>query len=233
MDVSSVDCYCQLQALSAFHAGSRLAFRMISFSSLVALVISCSSAATACRFPGCVSCEPSRASLLITYSSGSIVPKGSASICTRYALFASWSLELCTAPKAHFIVRPGGNEPMPCFKISRTRLMSNVDGRVGQSSPSRCGQWLARSFQVVEPVEAYAPIERAAAGDRQGRPARRAHSLCGSNKESHRDEDRPMCLLVWPRVQQRESGEALGACAAMPGLDQSFIEIVHAWPESW
>jgi hypothetical protein len=39
-------------------AGSRLAFRMISFNSLVALVISCSSAATAWRFPGGATREP-------------------------------------------------------------------------------------------------------------------------------------------------------------------------------
>jgi hypothetical protein len=38
-------CYYQSGAFSS-HVGSRLALRMISFSSLVALVISCSSAAT-------------------------------------------------------------------------------------------------------------------------------------------------------------------------------------------
>jgi hypothetical protein len=43
-------------------------------------------------------------------------------------LGASQSLELCAAPKAHFIVRPGGTEAMPFFKISRIGLMSSVDG---------------------------------------------------------------------------------------------------------
>ena len=30
----------------------------------------------------------------------------------------------CASPRAHCIVRPGGNEAMPCFKISRIGLMS-------------------------------------------------------------------------------------------------------------
>ncbi len=53
---------------------------MISFNSLVALVISCSSAATAWRFPGGAAREPSRSSTLITYSSGSMAPKVAAGI---------------------------------------------------------------------------------------------------------------------------------------------------------
>jgi hypothetical protein len=64
--------------------GSRLSLRMISFNSLVALVISCSSTATAWRFPGGAAREPSRSSTLITYSTVSMAPKGpSASIRTR------------------------------------------------------------------------------------------------------------------------------------------------------
>jgi hypothetical protein len=56
-----------------------------------------------------------------------MAPKGaSASIRTRQTLCASQSLELCAAPKTHFIVRPGGTEAMPFLKISRIGLMSSV-----------------------------------------------------------------------------------------------------------
>jgi hypothetical protein len=47
-----VYCYCQAAGDLDCQAGSRLAFRMISFNSLVALVISCSSAANRVEISG-------------------------------------------------------------------------------------------------------------------------------------------------------------------------------------
>jgi hypothetical protein len=115
--------------------------RMISFSSLVALVISRSSAATAWRFQGGSAGEPRRSSTLITYSSTSIVPKGpSASLRTRYAF---WGVRvdcvvICTQTPLHRAARRHG--AMPCFKISRIGYMSSVagDGLLRRARPVYC-----------------------------------------------------------------------------------------------